>query len=162
MASFDGHYAGEFGLPSTHTTNSIVLAGSLAVDAYYHTATPEDFWWIAGPSIAWIVLCPYSRLVLGAHYPLDLVAGAILGVAMLVFKLLAIDPAVEAFILRGDPVLAAVSLAAIASVAVVLIPRPAFPAHVTSPGDTTTVLGVMLGCSLGYLLRREEQLAAFD
>lgn len=162
VAVFDSHYAGEYGLPSTHTSNSIVLAGSLIFDAYQHTATSEDFWWITGPSIAWIVLCPYSRMVFGAHYPMDLVAGGVLGVIMLALKLAAVDPAIDALVLHGDPVLAAVCITAIIVLATALIPRPATPAYVTTPGDTTTVLGVMLGCTFGYLLRREQQLSAFD
>jgi len=162
VASFTGRYAGEYGLPSTHTSNSIVLAGSLIFDAYNNTATPSDFWWIAGPSIAWIILCPYSRVALGAHYPLDIVAGAIFGVIMLALKQLYLDPALETFLLRGDPIIAAFVMLACTVLAVALIPCPKHPAHITTPGDTTTVLGVMLGCSFGYIIRRQEQLAAFD
>ena len=58
-----------FSFPSGHTLHAVIF--SLVVTAYY-------------PALAWVVfpftaLVAASRLVLGLHYPSDVVAGALLG-----------------------------------------------------------------------------------
>lgn len=63
--------ADKFSLPSGHTAAAFVMATMLT--AFYPAAAPLAF--------AWAVLIGASRVVLGVHYPLDILAGALLGVS---------------------------------------------------------------------------------
>jgi membrane-associated phospholipid phosphatase len=67
---------GTFGVPSGHAQNGIAGLGRLAVAA----ARPW-VWWTAGALAALVCL---SRVYLGVHFVLDVVAGALLGVAVVV------------------------------------------------------------------------------
>jgi len=68
VASFEP--ADKFSLPSGHTAAAFVMAGSIycIYPAYFCLAA------------LWAIGIGMSRIVLGVHYPLDIVAGAILGI----------------------------------------------------------------------------------
>ena len=57
--------------PSGHTSSAFVLATSLSL------SYPK--WYIIIPSYAWAGSVGFSRMDLGAHYPSDVLAGAIIG-----------------------------------------------------------------------------------
>lgn len=57
--------------PSGHTSQAFALATSLSL------SFPK--WYVIGPSFLWAGAVGYSRMDLGAHYPSDVLAGAILG-----------------------------------------------------------------------------------
>ncbi len=59
--------------PSGHTSNAFVTASSLSF------CYPK--WYVIAPSFLWAGGVAYSRMHLGAHYPSDVLAGAIVGVA---------------------------------------------------------------------------------
>lgn len=61
----------KFSLPSGHTTAAFVMASLIYV--FY----PE---W-AGLAFAWASLIGLSRVILGVHYPTDILAGALLGIS---------------------------------------------------------------------------------
>lgn len=63
--------ADKFSLPSGHTAAAFVMATMLV--AFYPVVAPLAF--------AWAVLVGASRVILGVHYPLDILAGAVLGTA---------------------------------------------------------------------------------
>ncbi len=63
--------SGAFSFPSSHATNSFGMATVLA------WRWPR----LAIIFIAFAILVAYSRVYVGVHYPLDVLAGAILGVA---------------------------------------------------------------------------------
>ncbi|MCF8253751.1 MAG: phosphatase PAP2 family protein [Bacteroidia bacterium] len=67
--------------PSGHTSTSFSVATSLSM------AYPK--WYVIAPSFLWASGVAYSRMDLGAHYPTDVLAGAIIGSgsAWLSFKL---------------------------------------------------------------------------
>jgi membrane-associated phospholipid phosphatase len=67
--------------PSGHTSTSFSVATSLSM------AYPK--WYVIAPSFLWASGVAYSRMDLGAHYPTDVIAGAVIGSgsAWLSFKL---------------------------------------------------------------------------
>lgn len=69
-----------FSLPSGHTAAAFIMATSVA--QIYPVAAPAAYLWALGVSC--------SRVALGVHYPLDIMAGASLGagIALLVHQLI--------------------------------------------------------------------------
>jgi membrane-associated phospholipid phosphatase len=64
---------GSGSFPSGHTADAFTLAASLSL------AFPR--WWVVGPAFAWAATVGYSRMHLGVHYPTDVAASMILGIA---------------------------------------------------------------------------------
>ncbi|MCX7727307.1 MAG: phosphatase PAP2 family protein [Chitinispirillaceae bacterium] len=62
-----------YSFPSRHTSNAFATATSLSI------VFPK--WYVILPSFLWASSIAYSRLHLGAHYPTDVFAGALLGCA---------------------------------------------------------------------------------
>lgn len=77
------------GLPSGHAQNTVVFWGFLAI------ALRKPVLWVA--FAAAVVMVPLSRLYLGVHFPSDLVAGLIVGGALLAACLI-LTPRVEAWL----------------------------------------------------------------
>lgn len=75
----NGYRGGAFGFPSCHAANSFALATFVMLLFRYRPLTISMF--------VWAVLTAYSRVVLGVHYPGDLLVGAIVGAlaALLVY-----------------------------------------------------------------------------
>ena len=67
----NGYRAGAYGFPSCHAANSFGLAVFISLLFKYRPVTVLMF--------AWAVVTAYSRIVLGVHYPGDLMVGACAG-----------------------------------------------------------------------------------
>lgn len=65
--------AGDPSFPSGHTSASFAAATTLSLNY------PE--WYVIVPSFAWAGTVGYSRMHLGAHYPSDVLGGAVIGSA---------------------------------------------------------------------------------
>jgi len=68
--------ADKFSLPSGHTAAAFVMATSI----YF---TYPALFYIAS---CWAISIGLSRVILGVHYPLDIIAGALLGIASVVLS----------------------------------------------------------------------------
>jgi membrane-associated phospholipid phosphatase len=66
-----GPKVGRYSFPSGHTTQAFSLATSLSI------AHPK--WYVIAPASIYAIGVGYSRVHLGAHYPGDVLAGAIIG-----------------------------------------------------------------------------------
>jgi membrane-associated phospholipid phosphatase len=64
-----------FGLPSAHAQGSMALWGLIAIDARR--------WWLSAFAVALIFLIGASRVVLGVHFPIDVIAGWAIGAVVL-------------------------------------------------------------------------------
>ena len=72
---------GEYGFVSSHASNSFSVTTFFIL---LFSKTYRWAWWL----LVWPLLFSYSRIYLGVHYPLDVLAGALVGIGLgyLVFK----------------------------------------------------------------------------
>ncbi len=77
-----GNCGGQFGFCSSHAANSFTLAMSLLL------LIGKDYAWVK-ILFVWAIIISYSRIYVGVHYPLDVLAGAGVGVmsAFISFRL---------------------------------------------------------------------------
>ena len=64
---------GQFGFMSSHAANGFALA------VFLWLTLPRRFWLAKGLTLVWAALLSYSRIYLAAHYPSDVLGGAVLG-----------------------------------------------------------------------------------
>jgi undecaprenyl-diphosphatase len=74
---------GRYGFVSSHATNAFALL------TFLFFALPKNFNWLKWILVFWAILVSYSRIYNGVHYPLDVIAAAILGIllGLLLFKI---------------------------------------------------------------------------
>jgi membrane-associated phospholipid phosphatase len=79
--------------PSGHASSSAALAGILVILAWSFLREPRLRWVITGVAVVvWLAVC-FDRVLLGRHYPSDVVAGTFLGLAVLLVGIVVFDPA---------------------------------------------------------------------
>jgi membrane-associated phospholipid phosphatase len=79
--------------PSGHASSSAALAGILIVLAWSFLRRPAARWTVTVLAVGmWLAVC-FDRVLLGRHYPSDVVAGSILGVSMVLLGIAVFDPA---------------------------------------------------------------------
>jgi membrane-associated phospholipid phosphatase len=78
--------------PSGHASATAALAGILIVMVWTHLRHSATRWTvIALLVVTWLVVC-LDRVLLGRHYPTDVVAGSALGVAVMLIGLVVFEP----------------------------------------------------------------------
>ncbi|MDF1741300.1 MAG: phosphatase PAP2 family protein [Verrucomicrobiales bacterium] len=122
-----------YGLPSGHTLMAIVFWFSLALEFKVQ--------WFTRLAFLLVFLIPLSRLYLGVHDLEDIIAGAVAGVATLIFF---------RFLLRAETLRGLTRTAILLSVmaAIVLALWPA----AAPPGKSIIMMGLFAGWMAGYLL----------
>jgi len=79
--------------PSGHASSSAALAGILVVLAWSFLRESRSRWVVTAVAVTvWVAVC-LDRVLLGRHYPSDVVAGTFLGVAVLLLGIVVLDPA---------------------------------------------------------------------
>ncbi|CAM6128254.1 unnamed protein product [Calypogeia fissa] len=91
----------EYGLPSSHTINSLCLAGFLL--HYINEKDVSTFWPTSALVGVLIFGVLYGRLYLGMHSPVDVTVGAVMGVCILTFWC-SIEKSLDAFVVHGENV----------------------------------------------------------
>lgn len=64
-------------LPSGHTASAFALAGALLADA-----SPTRAWRLRALALGFAIAVGWSRMAVGAHWPTDVLAGAVVGLAL--------------------------------------------------------------------------------
>jgi membrane-associated phospholipid phosphatase len=79
--------------PSGHASSSAALAGILIFLAWSFLSRSAVRWAVTAVGVVmWVVVC-LDRVLLGRHYPTDVVAGSFLGVAIVLLGITVFDPA---------------------------------------------------------------------
>eukprot|EP01032_Pedospumella_encystans_P009031 gene9031-10665_t len=82
IIKLDTHFETEYGLPSTHTIAGLLPLVTLLILSRHGMPISVTAWVMSG--VYWVSVA-LSRLYLGVHSVYDLIAGAILGVTMMLF-----------------------------------------------------------------------------
>jgi membrane-associated phospholipid phosphatase len=139
-----------FGLPSGHATLTVTAWGLIAMWVRR--------WWARVAIICYIVLTVLTRLVLGVHYPQDVIVGSLIGLAILgLYSRL--EPRLGAWIPKqstGRLIGIIVGLGAV----MVLIHPTLFPCRPGTWADSTGVVGIFIGLAAGFVL--ETRLVGFS
>ncbi|EFJ31042.1 hypothetical protein SELMODRAFT_88434 [Selaginella moellendorffii] len=142
----------EFGLPSSHTINTICL--SLYLFNYFmnHQQFPSDsrVWWLVlGIICLVIVLVAYGRLYLGMHTPIDVYAGIPIGLCLLMFWC-CVDDHIDQFVTEGENVLP--FWTSMSFLVLFAYPRPEYktPSFEFHTAFNGVVLGVVYGSHRFY------------
>lgn len=152
-------FALEYGLPSSHTINTICLSGYLLMYVMRHydvggtyTAMLMFFFFTV------TILTILGRLYLGMHTPIDVFAGVFLGICLLALWC-SIDESLDSFIINGKNVpsfWASISFLLLFAYPTPELPTPSFASHTAFNG---VALGVVLGVHRTYSQYHHENMA---
>ena len=137
--------AKEYGLPSSHTMNSLCL--NFYTVHYLHEkkllsdgAALVSYFFV----VLWVLWIASSRIYLGLHTPIDIGAGAVAGLTT-VTTFISLEPVIDCWVMLPPPT--AVSIAALVSLILLrLHPKPLN--HTPTFEFSTAFMGVMLGAVL--------------
>lgn len=135
----------EYGLPSSHTMNSLCF--NFYICHYLHeNHVISDNMAIGGYTavVLWVVWIASSRVYLGLHTPIDLLAGAIAGLTV-VTTFIGIEPLINAWMDLGPATVGTMALL-FSLILLRLHPRPL--AHTPTFEFSTSFMGVMFGVAV--------------
>ena len=92
--------------PSGHAMSSAIVYGTVAYLAARLQRRRWARWLVMAFALAVIVLISFSRMYLGVHYPTDVVAGVVIGLAWAGFCMAALEAVQKFRARRGSPILA--------------------------------------------------------
>ena len=154
VARLEGHYAAEYGMPSTHAMTAWCMPTYMAYLAYGNMPEPWHWWVVAALAGCWVSATTLSRLYMGVHSPADLWCGSALGLALLCLGIAFMDAA-DAWALHHPWAPILIPLGAILTAW--LYPRSATWSN--SAGDTVLVMSAGTGVILASFTNRDAHTA---
>lgn len=128
-----------YAFPSGHTLTAVTVWGYLAI------RLRRGWFWIW--ALAAMILIPFSRIILGYHYPGDILGGYALGLPLL----LLLAWLGNLFVARGWDRRFPRSWALILCLAL-----PAILTVLSPEGDMSKLMGLLAGASAGYIVEQEK------
>lgn len=77
----NNYRGGAYGFCSNHAANTMACAALFAA-IFTHGKPRTTHLYVTLPLMLWVMLNCYSRMYLGVHYPLDILAGLVVGIVM--------------------------------------------------------------------------------
>jgi sphingosine-1-phosphate phosphatase 1 len=153
VVKLEERYKAEFGFPSTHAMVSAGLPVSVVVLSYsrYNINLPISMA-IAATFCCW-VCC--SRLYLGMHSLLDVIAGVLYSMLILLLVMPVLEP-IDEFMLENS----LSPMIAVTSGFVLCHLYPSLKQWSTARGDTVIIIGTVVGFSVGSFLNNKLGLLA--
>ncbi|CAL0326671.1 unnamed protein product [Lupinus luteus] len=141
----------EYGLPSSHTLNTVCLSGYLLHYVLIHTQIQGPYVNYLGVSLVclFIALIGLGRIYLGMHSLVDILAGLVLGLGILAFWLV-VDEHIDSFVTSGQNVTSfwvALSFLLLFAYPTPELPTPSFEYHTAFNG---VALGIVAGVQQTY------------
>ncbi|KAG5044007.1 hypothetical protein JHK87_007922 [Glycine soja] len=141
----------EYGLPSSHTLNTVCLSGYLLRYVLTHTQIQGAYVTYLGVSLACMLvfLIGLGRIYLGMHSVVDVLAGLLIGLVVLAFWLM-VDEYIDSFVISGQNVTsfwAALSFLLLFAYPTPELPTPSFEYHTAFDG---VALGIVSGVQQTY------------
>ncbi|KHN22563.1 Dihydrosphingosine 1-phosphate phosphatase [Glycine soja] len=141
----------EYGLPSSHTLNTVCLSGYLLRYVLTHTQIQGAYVTYLGVSLACMLvfLIGLGRIYLGMHSVVDVLAGLLIGLVVLAFWLM-VDEYIDSFVISGQNVTsfwAALSFLLLFAYPTPELPTPGFEYHTAFDG---VALGIVSGVQQTY------------
>ncbi|KAL6509104.1 hypothetical protein OROGR_023211 [Orobanche gracilis] len=136
----------EYGLPSSHTLNTVCLSGYLLHYILTYTESNDVFSKVIGFTIAclFVGLIGLGRIYLGMHSPVDIIGGLALGLGILAVWF-SVSEYIDNFIVSGQNVVsfwAALSFLLLFAYPTPEFPTPSFEFHTAFNG---VALGIVMG-----------------
>ncbi|CAO2831888.1 unnamed protein product [Amaranthus hypochondriacus] len=152
--------AQEYGLPSSHTLNTVCLSGYLLYYVLYNSRDGTNGF--VGISMVFLIvgLIAFGRIYLGMHSLIDIIGGLVLGVVILAFWL-TIHDYVDTFITTGQNVTAywaALSFLLFFAYPTPEFPTPSFEFHTAFNG---VAFGIVAGIQQTYQQFHHEYVPRF-
>lgn len=141
----------EYGLPSSHTLNTVCLSGYLLHYVLTHTQIQGAYVTYLGVSLACMLVffIGLGRIYLGMHSVVDVLAGLLIGLVVLAFWL-TVDEYMDSFVISGQNVTsfwAALSFLLLFAYPTPELPTPSFEYHTAFDG---VALGIVSGVQQTY------------
>ncbi|KAI4300653.1 hypothetical protein L6164_034004 [Bauhinia variegata] len=143
--------ASEYGLPSSHTLNTVCLSGYLLHYVLIHTQIQGAYVNFLGVSLACLLvaLIGLGRIYLGMHSLVDVLGGLLLGLGVLALWL-TVDEYIDSFVVSGQNVTsfwAALSFLLLFAYPTPELPTPSFEYHTAFNG---VAFGIVAGIQQTY------------
>ncbi|QCD98161.1 sphingosine-1-phosphate phosphatase 1 [Vigna unguiculata] len=141
----------EYGLPSSHTLNTVCLSGYLLHYVLTHTQIQGAYVTYLGISLAFmlVLLIGLGRIYLGMHSVVDVLAGLLFGLLILAFWL-TVHEHIDNFVISGQNVTsfwAVLSFLLLFAYPTPELPTPSFEFHTAFNG---VALGIVAGVQQTY------------
>ncbi|KAJ1392732.1 Phosphatidic acid phosphatase type 2/haloperoxidase [Sesbania bispinosa] len=141
----------EYGLPSSHTLNTVCLSGYLLHYVLTHTQIQDAYITYLGVSLAclFVALIGLGRIYLGMHSLVDILAGLLIGLGVLGLWL-TVHEYIDSFVVSGQNVTsfwAALSFLLLFAYPTPELPTPSFEFHTAFDG---VALGIVAGVQQTY------------